>query len=374
MPSTTQEAKAASTEVKPEEKVLLMHVSDVQADFAWNARSGEWWKDVDEEEKLLEEPKTENGSAETAKPKKGKAPRVDDRTNFGRLRKSILETGTNEQPVLCRQPAKVGGKPRLVCGFMRYRAVSDLARDAKNGGPTDAQRGLIRVVVREMNDQQARISNIRENTSRDDLKGPDLCWSVGETIKQYGFSDTTLAASLGKSQGYVSKLHRIYDRLSPKVLDMWRNAPIPVTIDQIQSQVIMMIGKNADPDNIPNEEDQLDYFKRVLEERLHPGSGRGPDGWMETKIKAATELGELLGLLQGAGIIKVVENDSAITVTTAISLPPKYKKLELKKKSRFEKSFIAAFDSGVEAGLLKAQEQEDELEEDDEDIEEENEE
>jgi len=370
MATAQQEVKKTSTEVKPEEKVLLLHVSEIHADYAWNARSGEWWKDAETEGQDEPGGKKENGAAAdapTAPKKQKKAPKVDERTKFADLKSSILETGTNEQPILARQPAKAGGKIRLVCGFMRYRAVTELSQAAKDQGPAEAQRGLIRVVIRDMTDQQARMSNIRENTSRDDLRGPDLCWSVGEAIKQYGFSDTTLAASLGKSQGYVSKLHRIYDRLSQKALEKWRYSPIPITIDQIQSEVIMMVGKNADPDNIPSEEEQLDYLNRVLAAKASGPIGRGPDGWVETKTKEARELGELLGLLQGSDIIKVVEGDPRITVFTVVDLPARYKKMEPKKQAKTEKAILAAFSAGVETGLLKAQEEPEENEDDEED-------
>jgi ParB/RepB/Spo0J family partition protein len=279
----TQEAKnkkTAASEVKEGEKIILIHVDDIHADLAWNARSGEWWLDG------LKEAKPENGEAPPEEPKKGKkpkAPKTDDRTRFGDLKDSILETGTNEQPILVRQAARKDGKLRLVCGFMRHRAVTEIMKEAelakgaiKENEKLDSQKGLIRAVFRHMNDQEARMANIRENTARDDLKGPDLCWSVGEAMKQYGFSDTTLAASLGKSQGYISKLHRIYKVISPKVLQQWRDAPVQVTIEKIMRDVIMITNDKSDA--VPSHEEQEDYFKRVLEGTMEPSKGRGPDG------------------------------------------------------------------------------------------------
>lgn len=352
MTQATQAGKAAATSpVGAEEKIVLMSVKDLAVDYHWNSRSGEFWLDE------ITEPEPAEGAkeGEEEKPKKSRKKEVvSEKGSWTAFKASIMETDTNQEAVIARQPTKPGGKPRLTAGFRRYRAILELAEAANFDGPTAAQRGLIRVVVREMTEQQARIANAVENIAREDLSGPDLCWTVGELAVSHKLSDSAIAAKLGKNQSYISKLHRIHGALSAKVLAMWRTSPVHVTIDNIEKEVIMV---TKDSDSRPSQEEQEDYFKRVVEGKGgKQASTRGPDAWIDSKRQEAEDLGHLLGLLKASDIIEIKEEDPRLTVFTCVELPKKFKELDPKKKARIEKALLAAFASGVEAGMAAADE------------------
>lgn len=339
-----------------------MSVKDIAVDYHWNSRSGEFWLD-----EITEAPPPEAKEGEEAPKVKKRKEIVTDKGSWSAFKASLMETDTNQEPVICRQPTKPGGKPRLVAGFRRYRGVAELADAASFQGPSAAQKGLIRVVVRELTEQQARISNAIENIAREDLSGPDLCWTIGDLVTSHKLSDSAIAAKLGKSQPYVSKLHRIHGALSPKVMELWRSSPIRVTLDDIEREVIMMA---KDSDSRPSLQEQEEYFQRVVEGKGGKQStARGPDAWIESKKGEAEELGRLLGLLSASGIIEIKEEDPRLTVFTCVELPKKYKELDPKKKAKVEKAILASFAAGVATGMAASEEDEegDGDEDDDED-------
>lgn len=356
----TDQKKASSPTVNGEEKIVLGSYKDLHADYEWNSRYGAFWEDIE-----TDAPPPAEGE------KQKKPPKPTDRSDWLKFKASIKETGTNQEAILCRQPAKPGGKPRVVTGFRRYRAVQELAKAAGEQGPSLAEKGLIRYVVREMTDKEARLANGVENIDRENLSGPDLCAYVGGIIKEFDMSDSEVASRIGKSQPYVSRLHRFYDRLTPAVLEKWRASPVKLTLDDMEKKVLLL-KPGAKSDSAPTDAEQEEYFDRVVAEKAGgPERGtRGKLAWIEGKSKEAQELGELLGMLDALGYIKIEEKDPAVILWACVELPSAYKGMEPKEKIKVEKKVLKAFNEGVENGVNLAEEEEgedDESDEEDED-------
>lgn len=359
--ATTPSSKTNNGTAPMEEKILFLDVRQIHADYDWNSRSGAFWLDI---EKTAEAPPAEEGE----KPKKSKKKeKVTEHGDWIAFMNSILETGTNVEPIICRPPAKAGGKVRVVAGFRRFRAVLEHAEKAGFGGPTEAQRGLVRAVVREMTDQEARLVNGIENIAREDISGPDLCAFVGDLVKTFKLNDSSIASKIGKSQPYVSKLHRFYDALSvaPGLLEKWRTSPIKLTNDQMEKEVLMM---SLPPEKRPSPDQLIENFERVLSDKAgSTPTGRGKDGWIETKKTEAHDLGALLGLLKELGHITIVAANPTDFLWECVDLPSGFSKKEPKDQKRIERAIVGAFNDGVNAGMKAANEEEEGEEEEEED-------
>ena len=176
-----------------EEAIVSIPLSAIHADPNWNARSGKW--------------KLDSG--------------FDEESAFGELRASIEACGVKD-PVKVR-PTPGAARPfALVSGFRRYAASEELKLET------------IPAVVREMTEAEARLENTRENTARAKLNPADLAWAVGELVK-LGLSDTDIASSVGITQPYASRLHRIMSKVDPKITTNWRTTVFAVSVDGMHS-------------------------------------------------------------------------------------------------------------------------------------------
>lgn len=243
------------------EKIHTLPLAQVKADFEWNARHGIISADSGDEEK----------------------------NNFSDLMASIESEG-QDTAVIVRPTGKTFA---LVAGFRRYAAITELAKKRGDKNAT------IKAVVRDLSDLEARSLNIRENAARDDLRGPDLAWSIHELESLYKTkglkaSSVVIAASIGKNQGYVNKLMRIMNETDPKVTKLWRDAPFQVAI--------------ADMEKIATYERdrQLAAFEEITKNRSGSGgqgAGGGRGKWLEAAESKAKSVGALLGSLAKAGAI-----------------------------------------------------------------------
>lgn len=255
---------SSATKPAPGEKIHILPLAKVKADFEWNARHGIISADSGDEEK----------------------------NNFSDLMASIESEG-QDTAVIVRPVGKSGENFALIAGFRRYAAIEALAKKQNNKAPT------IKAVVREMSDLEARSLNIRENAARDDLRGPDLAWSIHELEMLYKAkglksSSVVIAASIGKNQGYVNKLMRIMNETEPKVTKLWRDAPFQVPI--------------ADMEKIATYEKdrQLAAFEEITKNKTGSGgqgAGGGRGKWLEAAETKAASVGTLLGALAKAGAI-----------------------------------------------------------------------
>ncbi len=248
------------------EVIELIPLTAITADLDWNARSGKFTTECDSD--------TGDG--------------------FGGLVASIEACGVKE-PVKVR-PVKGGERPyALVSGFRRYTASLQLNRET------------IPAVVREMTETEARLENARENAVRQGLKASDLAWAVGEMVKQ-GMTDTDIARGIGRSQAYVSQLHRIME-LEPKVTASWRRCPLLIPVDT-------MYGLCKFPKS-----EQLDEFRKVLTGKTEDEGRVHKRGRLQALAKRAREFGVTLGTLARLEYVANVSADFEDMVENVIKIP-----------------------------------------------------
>ena len=253
------------------EKIHLLLLSKVQADFEWNARHGL----LDKEGKLVKDSGDES------------------KNNLTDLIESIKVEG-QDTPVIVRPVGKSGEKFALVAGFRRYLAIKAIAEEQGNKTPT------IKAVVRDLSDLEARALNIRENAARDDLRGPDLAWSIHELALAYKAkglksSSVVIASSIGKNQGYVNRLMGIMEHGDAKVTKLWRDAPYQVPIAEMERIVAHDKGPR-----------QMEAFEEVVKNRTGTGgsgAGGGRGKWLEAAKTKAEGLGAMLGRLAKAEVV-----------------------------------------------------------------------
>jgi ParB/RepB/Spo0J family partition protein len=317
----TTAAKTAEIAL-PGEQIVWLSLSDVDADYGWNGRSGAWEKD---------------DAGDKDDDEAGEKGDFSNNVSFPKFKSSIAVEG-QDTPMFCRQALKAGGKVRLVSGFRRHRAISELASE-KREGSNPAFRGLLKVIVREMNDAQARAMNIRENVARSSLRKADLAWSILDLAKT-GETDSSIALTIGKSQPYVSKLHVIATKLQPKVLKMWRDANHKITVNQIEKISEMQ-----------NQEELLVAALSGSDGEEGGESTRGPDGWKVTKKKEAEKIGHMLGRLAARDVIDVAGVSADSIVDVLIEFPPKYYKSPPKDQKPVRNKCIRACEKGITEGV-----------------------
>jgi ParB/RepB/Spo0J family partition protein len=156
------------------EQLLSLAPSAIYADTAWNARHGDWTKNTIQT--------SENGNETDS--------------GWEPFALSIATEGVQDPVEVRANPkGKDGGTGpnapwQLIAGFRRHKAA------------TLANLATIPAMVKDFDDKQARLRNIEENTARDDLKGADLAWGIGELVKQGGVDAVVLADAEGKDAGF----------------------------------------------------------------------------------------------------------------------------------------------------------------------------
>ena len=120
------------------------------------------------------------------------------------------------QPIVVR--VIEANKYSVVAGFRRFAAVQKLGHD------------VVRCNVRGiMSEVDARIANLTENVTREDLFPGELADSCHELIRKYNLSGGEVAKHLGNAKGYVNKLLAMRDELDSRI---WKrcfytwNAPV----------------------------------------------------------------------------------------------------------------------------------------------------
>ncbi len=206
----------------------------------------------------------------------------------------------------------------VVCGFRRFRAISDLnAKKASKPCVPGLPDGTILAEIRDVKDTtEARILNGQENTARKNLKAPDLVFLVGGLAKA-GMQQVPISEALGITQGWVSKLLKVAS-LPPAVLDHWRDAkPIPAvqTKDGVfelkaESNGKAPIGRElTEPEmralaELKATPDELTarYIRMV---KPAPSQGESDDGPSEADkvMNKVTEIAGLMGCMVRAGVL-----------------------------------------------------------------------
>jgi len=214
--------------------------------------------------------------------------------------------------------AKTDKPYEVVCGFRRFRAISDLnSKKASKPCVPNLPDGFILAEVRDVKTEtEARILNGQENTARKNLKAPDMVFLAGGLAKA-GLNQTEIAGALGITQGWVSKLLKVAS-LPPAVLANWRDSkPIPPV--QTKDGVFELPangpdGKTVVPEKTEPEMRALAELKGTPEEitaryiRLvkpapsAPDSDTGPSE-KDKVLENVQEVAALMGCMVRAGVL-----------------------------------------------------------------------
>jgi ParB/RepB/Spo0J family partition protein len=287
------------------DQIILIPLKDIIADPAFNSRSGDFTADKGGEED----------------------------NDFDALVESLKTRGQDEAVKVTPK----GKKFFLVAGFRRFAALSKIADEKKDPNAT------IKAISKEMDTVEMRSLNLRENTSRDQLKGADLAWAIHDLWKAMGgkeTSDVAVAKEIGLSQPYVSRLLRIMRGVTTKVTDMWRGSPVKVSTGDMET---LLKFENSE---------QLDAYKRLLEKKKEP-SEKGPNAWVDSCKKNAARVAALLGKLEKNELIDTEGLKFADHIDFLV-------KINSKANARQRSSIIKAAENAYQEALTAEDESEEE--------------
>jgi hypothetical protein len=268
--------------------VQLVPLHLIDADHAWNCRSGDFRQDEE----------------------------------YGFLVESIGAKGQDTAILLRPHPDKAKAKRTpyaVVVGFRRYEAMCDVLRKSNESfkekdlqtiaKALGSQMATAKAEVREMTEADARANNIRENMQRENVKPADTAFAVQELLK-HGKNDTEIAWSIGKGQTYASKMHRICT-LPHDVLKDWRNNPIPLTAEEMD-HLSRIEGAPA----------QRDAYDKAVRNK-QPRTSTGKKSVMAQLMGQATSFASKLGGLARADLIEVTTDDWQALIEHMIRIPDK---------------------------------------------------
>jgi hypothetical protein len=246
---------------KESDDVKRVPLSDVLVRSDWNARGGKW---------------AEQGDG-------GELP--DGTEGIKSLALSIRIDG-QRQPVDLRPNTTKSRHPyELVTGFRRVEALRRIQEEDKTSDAT------VRAVIHaKMNETEARALNIEENTARDSLELPDLVFAIGQYDTLLSSADAKaptgvqIAATIGKSQGYVAQLQKIARGVKPAILERWRSE-----LRDSDKLTVQTMRALAEVDRGKQEEE----LKKILGDASKVGRG----DWLGAACKRAAGVGALLGTL-----------------------------------------------------------------------------
>jgi ParB/RepB/Spo0J family partition protein len=210
---------------------------------------------------------------------------------FSDLKNSIA-AGGQKTPVEVRLTSNREKPYQLVKGFRRTTAILELAKQYQDPEP------VIRAIVVDIDEVEARTENLMENVTRQNLTPPDFAWGLHQlhlAAKKTGkkLSDAEIARRIGRNQSYVGKLLGIMRNVQPNITRRWRETPKAVSVGEMHE-----IGK------LPKDE-QDGAFGKLLGANQAPDEDQGKhrSGWYEGAKKKAFEFGHTLGVLEREGLI-----------------------------------------------------------------------
>lgn len=155
------------------------------------------------------------------------------------LTESVRQDGVLE-PILVRPVAvgKDGTRFEIVAGERRFRAA------------TEANLGVVPVIVRELSDAKALELAVIENLLRQDLNPIEEAEGFQRLIKEHGYSAEDLAAKTGKSRAYI------YTRL--KLVHLPEIAKKALWEERINASIALLIAR------IPDTKLQVQATKDIL--------------------------------------------------------------------------------------------------------------
>lgn len=171
------------------------------------------------------------------------------------LARSIAQYGLLHNLVVV--PRAEPGYYEIVAGERRYRALTLLAKDSRL--PSTEVSCLVI-------SSEGAFENVVENLAREDVP----LWEVGRTYLGFydsGFTQSEIAARIGKSQGHVSTAMILARCLAPAVVA--RLAQLPPNTIPIQR--LLRIATLMDDEEDPDEEAQVRLFQQMLDSPVRRG-------------------------------------------------------------------------------------------------------
>jgi len=255
-------------------KVEKMLMSEIEPDWTWNVRrhTGE----------VVEDPETNLGP--------------EDDTGFTGLVTSLEKEGQKDavevRPTPKGHPSK---KPYLLTvGFRRFKALQLIAQKNGDKNPT------ILAIVKTCSEEQARIRNIEENTNRKDLMGADYVFGIGELRKlSPGITQARIGELFGLKQGYVSRLLKIHEKVSPEIRTEWR--------DDVASRVSIddMVKLAEKP-----EAEQPKAYADLRAAKSTRTSAKTYEGKVAAYLERVKAEAERIGTLVRSGAIELLDGDA----------------------------------------------------------------
>ena len=342
MTTTAPSDKKTSAHVYNENDIKAIKLDDIHADYDWNSRS---------------KANVESQVSQSSESQEG--------TGLMGLVAGIIRDGQDD-PIIVRQveggksiSGKATSKPfELIAGFRRFEAFSRIQHDEVLKGNRKLEgsdhlvknvpNGCIRAVVKALTPAQARSLNLRENTNRSDVTTPDLVFGVRDMSFTYKVSTPDIAADLGISSSYCTKLVKIAT-INRKILEHWR---LGGEFEGVPSAKAVTVEDMSELANVTPDR-QIEKYKELIVGRAAP---KEDNQRIEACKKRAETLGTLLGKLARAGFLNIVKsadwNDPAV-----VELFTKHGKAGLNKRQT-TKCMKAASDAFVSAEEEEEEEEE----------------
>lgn len=265
-----------SVQPKAVESVVALLISEIDISPDWNCRSN-----------------VESGSG-------GDESEDGEKTGFIGLRHSLATRGQDEAVIVRPHPDPKSKKPyHLVTGYRRVNALlansvetDDKLPKVPNKHPT------VNAVIRKMSEEAARELNMAENTARDDLSGPDLCYGVKRLLEvNPKATSVAIAQQLNMNQSYMARMMNIARDLDPKLLKDWRESAVKVSAKQMET-----ISK------APKGE-QAAKYNEAKQSKGGDDKVRGRNAWIQSTIKALQGMAVKLAMLSKAEALPQLEEE-----------------------------------------------------------------
>jgi hypothetical protein len=333
------------------ETIVALPLSAILVDWKWNTRKATM---------------VDGRVASTATANAG----ASQTTEFANLKLAIATDG-QENAVIVRlnpDPRTREQKPySLVAGFSRYEALRQLAEEGAKASPQVApgnydiswlKNPTIKAIIRQMDEKEARFENLRENSTRSELRGADMAWGIAQlmllddSLFEHG-GETRLAHRLGKSLGYINQVSKVVKGLMDQdnldLLTEWREHSKDIGVSQMQKIA-----------SVEDAESQREIFRK-LASAGRDTSARGQDGWVERAKREALLRGEAIGKLERDGIISVtntseLRTEKVVRQLVSFNERARQSKDEAKqpeadaKFASFVRQIVAAFSEGYKLG------------------------
>jgi hypothetical protein len=305
----------APVPAEPAEVCFRADLSDVLADYGWNARSKTDLARVVSDDLAGYNPELEG-------------------TGMGGFRGTKTEPGLVELIVNQgqRDPCDVRPNPahaknpkapkyEVTAGFRRHYALHLIAQNGLKhqdffpikGDPTwDARKPTILVLLKQQTNREARERNLVENVGRSNLSTPDLAHGVADLWRllaeeSRGREPTNddVARRIGKSPPYVGNLIRIM-RLPDSITKHWREGGEAIIAGQrVICAGSLPFGRMCDLVGMqPGTDYETEYVKMVMGSRDNTTGERKElaERKFANAMDHAAELGELVAFLGHEGI------------------------------------------------------------------------